>query len=49
MTTFGISLPSFVSIIPGEACLPVWFVFSINKTSGSSKKKKKKSKHILLY
>ena len=41
MTTFGISLPSFVSIIQGEACLPVWFVFSL-KTSGSSKKKKKK-------
>ena len=42
MTTFGISLPSFVSVIQGEACLPVWFVFSLNKTSGSSKKKKKK-------
>ena len=38
----GNSPLTFVSIIQGEACLPVQFVFSLNKISSSSKKKKKK-------
>ena len=31
----GNNPPSFVSIIQGEACLLVQFVFSLNKISGS--------------
>ena len=38
---FDNSPPSFVSIIQGEVCLPVQFVFSLNKISGPSQKKKR--------
>ena len=34
---------AFVSVIQGVVCLPVLFVFSLNKISGSSKKRKKVS------